>query len=78
MTYRLNPSLGKITSPVILSIGGAETSYSDGAALTELSFEKNYIVASITARDNAVVVTLQENTAINNISWIGEEAVSFM
>lgn len=78
MTYKLNPNLRKINGSVILVIDGHEMICTDGKALTELEFEKNYIVDSITARDNAVVVILKENDRTNIINWIGEEQVSFM
>ena len=77
MTYKLNPSLAKIVSLVVLVMDGNETQYPNGAALAECEFEKNYLVESISARDSAVVVALKENTTVNQINWVGEEAVSF-
>ena len=78
MTFKLNPQLRLIKAPVILVIEGAEKSYDSGEELTTLTFEKNYVVDSISARDNKVVVTLKENDRQFNINWIGEEEVSFM
>lgn len=77
MTFKLNPQLRLIKAPVILVIEGAEKSYDSGEELTTLTFEKNYVVDSISARDNKVVVTLKENDRQFNINWIGEEEVSF-
>ena len=77
MTYKLNPQLRLIKAPVILVIEGMERRYNSGEELTTLIFDKNYIIDSISARDNKVVVTLKENDRQFNINWIGEEEVSF-
>lgn len=77
MTYRLNPELAKIESPVILVLGETETTYPNGAALAELAFDTHYIIESVAARNNQVVVTLQPNAKMNDVNWIGEEQASF-
>ena len=78
MKYKLNPELRQIKSNVILVIEGQEHEYSCGEKLMELTFDKWYLVDSITARENRIVVSLRENDQILNMNWIGEEAVSFM
>lgn len=81
MTYKLNPELRKIQSPVVLVLpDGSETDYPNGRALTEITFTTRYFVQHITARDNKVVISLQEGpgTADNSESWAaGNEANSF-
>ena len=77
MNYKLNPELAKIDAPVILVIDGEEQSYENGTALLNLNFKQNYLIEKISARDNAVIVFLKVNDAINDINWVGEEAVSF-
>ena len=77
MTYKLNPQLRLIKAPVVLVIDGQESCYGSGEELTPLTFEKNYIIESISARDDKVVVTLIENNRQFDINWIGEEEVSF-
>ncbi len=77
MMYKLNPQLELIKAPVILVVEGVEKPYSSGEELTTLTFDKNYIIDSISARDDKVVVTLKENDRQFNINWIGEEEVSF-
>lgn len=76
--FKLNPQLRLITAPVILVIDGEERIYPDGESLTALEFDQRYVIDSIRAQGNAVVVTLKINDRVNEISWIGEEAVSFM
>ena len=78
MTYKLNPQLKLIKAPVILVVEGQESCYESGEELTTLTFEKNYIIDSVNAIDNKVVVTLKENDRQFNINLIGEEEVSFM
>lgn len=78
MTYKLNPQLKLIKALVILVIEGQESCYGSGEELTTLTFDKNYIIDSISARDDKVVVALKENDRQFNINWIGEEEVSFI
>ena len=78
MTYKLNHILEVIKTPVILMIDGKGKRYSNGKELVEQTFEKNYLIESITARENTVVVTLKKNDMILDQTWIGEDSVSFM
>ena len=64
MTYKLNPELRKIQSPVVLVIDGTETEYPSGEALTELVFEKRYLLERMSARDNKIVILLQDRSAM--------------
>ena len=78
MIFKLNPQLRLIKAPVILVVNGEEHWYPDGKSLTELEFDNRYVIDSISARDGTVIVTLKVNDRVNDITWIGEEAVSFM
>ncbi len=78
MTYKLPPQLRLIKAPVVFVVEGEERTYSSGEELTTLTFEKYYLVDSISARDGSVVVTLKENDRQFNINWVGEEEISFM
>ncbi len=78
MTFKLNPQMRLIKAPVILVVDGEERCYPDGEALAKMEFDKQYVIDSISARDGTVVVTLKINNRVNDITWIGEEAVSFM
>lgn len=77
MTYKLNPELRLIKAPVILVIDGKEQDYENGEKLMLLTFEKNYLVEAITAKDEHVVIMLKENDQVNTTNWAGEEVVSF-
>ena len=77
MAYKLNPQLRLIKAPVILVVEGEERQYSSGEELTRFTFDKNYIIDSISARDGEVVVTLKENKRNFKIKWVGEEEDSF-
>lgn len=76
MTYRLNPDIKMIVSPVILMIGAESQEYPNGAALAEIAFEKNYLITTVSACEGKVILTIEENTQINDTSWSKEE-VSF-
>ena len=78
MTYKLSPELRLIKATVILVVEGMESQYSSGEELTTIIFKKDYVIESISARDDKVVVTLKENYRQFNMNWVGEEAVSFM
>ena len=77
MTFKLNPQLRLIKAPVILVVDGDEYRYPDGEAVAALDFDKRYVIDHISARDNAVVVVLKINDRVNDMTWVGEEAVSF-
>ena len=77
MTYKLNPELSKISCPIILRGAGDDQEYPNGTALTEQSFHKNYIVENISAKSDAVIITVTENRQTIPIGWVGEEVVSF-
>ena len=62
MTYKLNPELRKIQSPVVLVIDDTETEYPNGESLMDLVFEKRYSVEHMSARDNMIVILLQERS----------------
>ena len=77
MTYKLNPALNKIQSPVVLIFPeGNQQQYSSGAAAADMAFDKKYLIASMKAVDSNIEIRLEE-PSVNEINWIGEEAVSF-
>ena len=78
MTYKLNPALRFIQSPIILHIDAHEKQYTDGTDLIKQEFEKNYLVTSIKAKNSSIVITLKENDQINTLNWADEEDVSFL
>lgn len=77
MTYKLNLSLGKIQSPVVLIfLDGERKKYQNGAAVVETAFDKMLLIDSLRAVENTVeiVLTQQKMTAS---AWIGEELTFF-
>lgn len=77
MTYKLNPEVRKITSPVTLVIGGETRNYPNGEALTELTFDKRYRITSLSAQGGEVVLNLEENKQVNDTAWNNDKKVSF-
>ena len=81
MTYKLNPELRKIQSPVVLVLpDGSETDYPDGIALTEITFTTRYVVQRMLAKGNKVVISLEKGPDMpdNSKAWAtGNEDISF-
>ena len=77
MTYKLNPALRKIQSPITLVIDGVETEYPSGAVLTEQIFEKRYTVESMTARDDQIVIVLKEAPQTPDLAFCPDELSFF-
>lgn len=77
MTYKLDPEVRKITSPIILSFrdGRKDEQFQDGASLANAVFCRNYSVESLSARNGYVVLIVRENDQINATDWADGEAV---
>ena len=80
MTYRLNPEVKKISSPIIIIFEDSDDVmyFENGRDLAEADFDKNYFIDSVAAKDSSIVIMIRENNmAINDVNWVGEEAVRF-
>lgn len=77
MTYKLDPSVAKITSRILLISNGTEKVYENGEQLADADFDKYYLIESISIKDDMIAVKLKENDRINDTNWCGEEQVSF-
>lgn len=77
MKYKLSYEVKKIKSRVLVKFEDNEATYESGAELADVEFDKYYLIDSITADNDMVVLTLVENTKINDINWCGEEQISF-
>ena len=70
MTYKLEPGVSRITSPIKLHLPGGEIKeFENGAAVCAAVFEKKYVVREIRAIENVVEVKLEEAAELN-----GEES----
>ncbi len=77
MTYKINQSVGIISSPIDVLLERQCLHFENGKELANTEFDKNYLISCITAKADCIVIILEENRIVNNISWVGEEAVSF-
>lgn len=77
MKYKLSYEVNKIKSRVLVKFDSNEAEYKSGAELADVEFDKYYLIDSITAENDTVVLTLVENTKINDINWCGEGKISF-
>ena len=77
MTYKLNPEIGKIQSPVILIFpDGERREYIDGAAVVEDVFDKMLLMELLRAVGNTVEIKLAESQMTAS-TRIGEEQTFF-
>ncbi len=72
MTYKLCKYVEKIIAPIIVVIGNDKQEFANGFALSEAHFSRPYIIQSISASDNRVILSLIENENINATNWVGE------
>ena len=59
MTYKLDPVVEKIKSPVVLIIGDKKKSYESGKNAAEDVFDKRYVVESLRSAGEAIEVELK-------------------
>ena len=73
MTYKIEPGLGRIVSPVVLLFPDGHTAnYSSGEELIGAVFEQKYRVVEMRAVENTVEIKLKSMTT-PIINPIGEE-----
>ena len=77
MTYKLNPEIRKILSPVMLVFpDGTKQRYESGEAVADAVFDHKYVVSALLAVDDIIELKLVEQEA-PNMNWSGESATSF-
>ena len=77
MTYKLNPEIRKILSPVVLVFPeGSKQWYEDGKAATDAVFDHKYVIFTLRTVNDAIELKLVEQEA-PNMNWSGESATSF-
>jgi len=77
ITYKLDPSVRVIQSPVILKTTDTETAYENGAALAAASFEKRYAIDSVTAGDGRIIICVSEHTDRGTAGWTDKKVSLF-
>ena len=77
MTYKLEPGLSRITSPIVLIFpDGHREEYSSGTDVVEAVFDCRYRVSEIRAVENTVEIVLEE-MVMPGVNWAGEEQTFF-
>lgn len=77
MTYKLNPEIRKIESPVWLSFpDGTKQQFENGKAAADAMFDHKYLISTIRAVNDIIELKLVEQEA-PNMNWSGEDATSF-
>lgn len=66
MTYKLEPSLARISSPVILILpGGEKKEYENGTEVCRAVFKHRYRVVEVRAIENKIKISLEESDEPN-------------
>lgn len=66
MTYKLDPSIEKIISPVILTYpNGWQQEFTDGKAVMEQNFSEKYSISSIRAKEHKVQIVIRTVDSID-------------
>lgn len=63
-------------SPIVIIYEGKEICYPDGTAAKKVEYQKPVIVTKIQARNNEIVVFVEENAKRNDTSWAKGDEVS--
>ena len=72
MTYKLNPEVRKIKSPVTLIFpDGIEKIFKSGSEVASAVFDKHYIITEITAEDSKIKLRPIEQAIRAVVNWIG-------
>ena len=66
MTFKLNPEVRKIISPVILVFpDGSQKEYECGSQVADAVFDRRYSISGIKAANNSIILTVQEAEYLN-------------
>lgn len=73
MTYKIEPGLGRIMSPILLRFPDGHTaSFSSGEEACRAVYDRKYHVVEMRAVENTIEIRL-ELTAVPEINAVGEE-----
>ena len=77
MTYKLNPEIRKIISPIVMIFpDGTKQQYESGKAAAYTVFDHKYVISTLRAKNDDIELELVEQEA-PIINWSGESAASF-
>ena len=77
MTYKLNPVIRKIASPIMLVFpDGTKQQCESGKAAADAVFDHKYVISTMHAVNDAIELKLVEQEA-PIMNWSGESATSF-
>ena len=77
MTYKINPCVAKIKSPVIVRFPtGEEMHFATGEETAAADFDKHYVIKEIAAKGDEILLAVEE-VRMPQMNWAGEEATFF-
>lgn len=66
MTYYLDSEVKKIHSPIVLCVDGQEILFENGMILSQQPFIKRYVIRSIIAKNDQIVIALEDGVESPN------------
>ena len=69
MTYRIEQFVRKIALPIIAEYEDYQNEYSSGNELADSIQDKPYVIESISAENDRIIIKLKQNQNINDTSW---------
>lgn len=77
MTYKINPDVAKMKSPVkVMLPTGEEMLFNTGEEAAAADFSKHYVITEITAKGNVICLAVEE-VGMPQMNWVGEEGTFF-
>lgn len=78
MGYVLDSVIGKIECNVIcIDADNKKWEFASGKEASEYHFDKHYLIDSIKADEDKIIISLIENDKLNDTSWTDDKNISF-
>ena len=74
--YKMDPIVKKISSEIVVCIGGQKLEYCSGIELSKAQFDKRYVIDRIYAENERIIIVLKE-ADINSTDWCQDKDVGF-
>ena len=77
MTYKMNPIVAKMKSPVIVLFPtGEKIRFDTGEEAAVADFDKHYVITEIVVKGDAILLKVEE-VKMPQMNWVGEKATFF-
>ncbi|MBR3299972.1 MAG: hypothetical protein IKI68_00635 [Clostridia bacterium] len=77
MTFELEGFVKKLCSPITLIENETVKHFNSGKELAEYEFPKRYKISTVYAKDNSIVIEVEEEIINAPNNFIGEEPINY-